>query len=278
MSAAHHDAFLDALADAGLAMHKPALEIDGTLHRYRVAGDKSGSLNGWYVFHDETKPFGAFGSWKTGQSCTWSAEKPERMTPAERQAMAARQQAARAALAAETERVQAAAAIRAVRLWDRANVASGAHPYLARKQVQSYGLKDLRGQLVVPVRDADGKLWSLQFIGADGKKTFLTGGRKRGCYHAIGRPSSLLCVCEGYATGATIYEATGHATAVAFDAGNIKPVAVALRAKFPALPMVICADNDDQTPGNPGVTAAKEAARAARAAVAIPRFMEVANV
>lgn len=270
--------FVAAMMAAGLPMQKNGVIADGGLHRFRVEGDKPGSMNGWYVLHLDDKSFGAFGSWKTGQSCTWSAEKPETMTPAERQAMAARHQAARAALAAETERVQAAAALRALRLWDRANVASGAHPYLARKQVQSYGLKDLRGQLVVPVRDADGKLWSLQFIGADGKKTFLTGGRKRGCYHAIGRPSSVLCVAEGYATGATIYEATGHATAVAFDAGNIKPVAVALRAKFPALPMVICADNDDQTPGNPGVTAAKEAARAARAAVAIPRFMEVANV
>ena len=120
------------------------------------------------------------------------------------------------------------------------------------------------------------------FIGADGRKTFLTGGRKRGCYHAIGRPSRALCICEGYATGATIYQTTGHATAVAFDAGNIEPVARAIRSKFPRLAMVICADNDTETEaagkGNPGLMAASKAARAVGAALAVPQFGGVAHV
>jgi putative DNA primase/helicase len=266
------DAFLVAMADSGLAMHKPSIIADGQIHRFRVEGDKSGTTNGWYSFHNDAKPFGAFGSWKTGQSHTWTAAKPESMTAAERQAMAERQRAARAAHAAETAKVQAEAAARALRLWERAKPATGDHPYLAHKAVQAYGVRDLRGQLVIPLRDVDGKLSSLQFIGADGKKTFLTGGRKRGCYHAIGRPCGVLCICEGYATGATIYAATGHATAIAFDAGNLKPVAISLRTKFPDLPLVICADNDIKTSGNPGVTAAREAARAVGAALAIPEF------
>ncbi|MBK7463038.1 MAG: hypothetical protein IPJ50_10300, partial [Betaproteobacteria bacterium] len=58
------------MADAGLAMHKPALLGDGALHRYRVVTDKAGSTNGWYALHLDEKPFGAFGSWKTGQSDT----------------------------------------------------------------------------------------------------------------------------------------------------------------------------------------------------------------
>ena len=84
MIADHEAAFLRAMSDAGLAMLKPALIGDGVLHRYRVEGDKAGSLNGWYVLHMDDKPFGAFGSWKTGQSCSWSAERREAMTPAER--------------------------------------------------------------------------------------------------------------------------------------------------------------------------------------------------
>jgi len=117
-------------------------------------------------------------------------------------------------------------------------------------------------------------LHSLQFIGPDGRKTFLTGGRKRACYHAIGRPVRVLCLAEGYATGATVYQATGHATAVAFDAGNLLPVAQALRAKFPGLELVVCADNDHATPGNPGLTAAAQAAQAVHAVLAYPRFGE----
>ena len=44
----------------------------------------------------------------------------------------------------------------------------------------------------------------------------------------------------------------GRAVAVCFSAGNLQPVATALRAKFPGLCLIVCADND-QSPGNPGV-------------------------
>lgn len=272
------DTFLAALADAGLAMHKPALDPDGHLHRYRVDGDKAGSSNGWYVLHLDDKPFGAFGSWKTGQTQAWTADKPESMTSAERQSLQVRLTAARAARAAEQMAIHAEAAKRAARLWERAVPASNDHPYLARKQVGAFGIRALRNQIVIPLRTAGGALASLQFIAADGRKTFLTGGRKRGCYHAIGRPEAALCICEGYATGATIYQSTGHATAIAFDAGNLLPVAKALRAKFPHMCMVIAADNDTETEGNPGLTAATVAARAVGAALAVPQFEMVTNV
>ena len=278
MSADHSAAFLMAMADAGLAMHKPALIADAGLHRYRVATDKAGSTNGWYVLHLDEKPFGAFGSWKTGQSETWTAAAASTITDAERKAFAVRMAAAKQARDAEQAAVHAAAGKRALGLWNRAKPANNDHPYLVRKQVHAFGIRDLRGQLVIPLRNAEGNLCSLQFIGADGRKTFLTGGRKRGCYHAIGRPSVALCICEGYATGATIYQATGHATAIAFDAGNIEPVALAIRRKFPRLPMVVCADNDTETPGNPGLTAATKAARAVGAALAVPQFAGGAHV
>ena len=128
------------------------------------------------------------------------------------------------------------------------------------------------------MRDVDGELHSLQFILPDGGKRFLTGGRKRGCYYGIGRPAGALCICEGYATAASIYEATGYATACAFDAGNLLPVAEALRAKFPRLSLVIAADNDSEAAGNPGLTAATAAARAVGAAVAVPDFGRAGHV
>lgn len=278
MMRSHADAFTLAMADAGFSMHKPEVVGDGKLHRYRVQGDKSGSSNGWYVFHLCDKPYGAFGSWKAGHSCTWSAENPESMSAADREMYRQRMREAAAARDAEQRLVQAAAAKRALDLWEKAKPADGNHAYLVKKRVQAYGLRLLRQQLVVPLRDVDGALHSLQFIAGDGRKTFLTGGRKRGCYHAIGKPAAALCICEGYATGATIFQATGNATAVAFDAGNLQSVAKALRQKFPRLTLVIAADNDMETPGNPGVTAAKEAARAVGGVLAIPKFGEVAHV
>ncbi len=270
--------FAEALADAGLAMHKGRPVADGRLHRYRVAGDKSGSVNGWYVLHQPEKPFGAFGSWKTGQSETWTAAAPSSMTDAERSALQARMIEAKRARDAEEEAVHTTVRQQAERLWEKAKLPDGMQLYLQKKAVPAYGVRLLRQQIVVPLRDVNGVLHSLQFIGEDGRKTFLTGGRKRGCYHAIGRPETALCICEGYATGATIYQSTAIATAVAFDAGNLQPVAMALRRKFPRLTFVIAADNDTETPGNPGLTAATAAARAIGAGLAVPKFSKGVRV
>lgn len=270
--------FINALQASGLAMHCPAsLVADSRLHRYRVDGDKAGSKNGWLVLDLGFPAHGAFGSWKTGQSHTWRPEQQTNLTDDEREVLARRAESARAARLAEQTSVHASARDRAAKLWQRAQPAVDSHPYLARKGVPAYGVRDLRGQLVIPLRAEDGTLHSLQFIAADGRKTFLTGGRKRGCYHGIGKPDAALCICEGYATGATVYQATGIATAVAFDAGNLLPVARILREKFPRLAVVVAADNDTETPGNPGVTCATSAARAIGAALAVPCFRKAGN-
>ena len=94
----------------------------------------------------------------------------------------------------------------------------------------------------------------------------------KGCYHAIGKPSGKLIVCEGFATGATIHEATGEAVAVAFNAGNLGAVAYALHKKYPELAIVIAADDDHKTDGNPGLTSAKSAALAVGGFVVAPQF------
>ncbi len=264
--------FTRAMEDSGLSIHNGEVVGDGALHRARAVGDRAGSLNLWYVLHLDDKPFGAFGSWKTGQSCTWTASRPETMTPAERGALAARIAEAKRARDAEQVKVQAEAAARAARLWRKSRPASNQHPYLARKCVQAYGIRLLGQSLLIPLRDVSGQLHSLQFIMPGGEKRFITGGRKRGCYYAIGRPVDALCIAEGYATAATIYEATGHATACAFDAGNLEPVARALRGKFPGLRLILCADNDQETENNPGVRYAESAARAVRGLLAVPTF------
>src|SRR5690606_19668878 len=142
--------------------------------------------------------------------------------------------------------------------------------YLVTKQVKSHGLRLYKETLVVPMRDSRGLLHSLQFIDGDGNKRFLSGGRKYGCYFAIGGAGEAFCIAEGYATGATVYESTGLSMAVAFDAGNLMPVAQAIRSKFPEAEITLCADNDKNTPGNPGLTKAKEAAVAVGALLAVP--------
>jgi putative DNA primase/helicase len=127
---------------------------------------------------------------------------------------------------------------------------------------------------LVPIRDGS-TLHGLQFIGADGEKRFKSGTDKRGHYYSIGgRPTKVLYLAEGYATAASIYEATGEPVAVCFDAGNLHPVLSALRQKMPKIQMVICADNDRYGDTNTGVIKATEAAQAEGALLAIPKFPE----
>jgi len=271
------DHFRQALATAGLAPHGDlSLAGDGKLQRYRIEGEKAGSRNGWAVLYSHPVMAGAFGSWKTGESHTWCERTSKPPTPAERAELQRHMKAAQAARAAELANVQASARERAAKLWATAHPATNAHPYLQRKQIGAYGIRQLRDMLVIAARDVHGQLHTLQFISADGSKRFLTGGRIVGCYFAIGRPVDSMLLCEGLATASTLHHATGRAVAVAFNCGNLVAVAKALRGKFPTLRLIVCADNDFQTPGNPGVTHARAAAQAVGGFLAVPRFTEVA--
>lgn len=193
------------------------------------------------------------------------------LTPAERKAYARRMDALRAQHDAEQLARQAEAATQAAIRWSSSKPATE-HPYLTTKGVQSHGLRIDRQSLLIPLRDSKGTLQSLQTIGPDGDKRFLPGGRVKGCYHSIGKPAGRLVIAEGYATAATVHEDTGHAVAVAFNSGNLLHVAQALRAKYPEAVLVLAADDDWQTPGNPGRTAATEAARAVSGLLAVPDF------
>lgn len=268
--------FFDAMRSSGLEPAKDLDLPDGRLVRFRVMGDKAGSKNGWAVLHHYPIQAGAFGSWKTGESHTWQAAQFASLDPSARAELQRQRRAMQQARAEEEAKVRAEAAAKAARLWERAKPATDSHPYLVAKQVRAYGVRQLREMLLIPARDEQGRLHTIQFVATDGSKRFLTGGRIRGCYCAIGRPADVLLVCEGYATAATLHQATGHATAAAFSAGNLEPVARALRAKFPRLALVLAADNDP-TPGNPGLSAALAAARAVGGRVAVPTFPEVAH-
>jgi putative DNA primase/helicase len=268
--------FQDAMASAGLRPHKPIdLHSDGKIRRYRIEGDKAGSTNGWAVLHDGPVPFGAFGSWKTGETHTWREATSKPLTAAERADIQQRTKAMHLARDRELETVRAEARIKAGKLWGRARPATNSHPYLQRKRVNAYGLRQLRDALLIPGRDVNGTLHTLQFISADGTKRFLTGGRIAGCYFSIGKPVDRLLLAEGLATASTLHMATGAAVAVCFSAGNLLAVAQALRGKFPRLRLVLCADFDGATPGNPGLTKAQEAARAVGGFLAVPRLREV---
>lgn len=263
------DQFMSAIEAAGMVA-PTTIHDDGKLHRFSPTG-KRGDDAGWYVLHLDGVPAGSFGDWRSGESQNWCAKADHDMSEAERQGMRERIKAAQRMRDSETTRRHGETASTALVLWEAAFPAL-AHPYLTAKGVKPHGIRADGHQLFVPMRDTTGKLHSLQTIAPDGTKRFMPGGRVRGCYHAIGKPSGRLIVCEGYATAASLYTATGDAVAVAFNTGNLQAVALALRAKYPCLTIVIAADDDWKTPGNPGLTAARQAAQAVGGKVAVPDF------
>lgn len=191
--------------------------------------------------------------------------------------------------ASARQAAEAKAAERATSLWQRAKPAPFEHGYLQAKGIAAEGVRLLpagRGMpetLLVPLFDADGRLWSVQRIyaegGADGQpvtwsKRHLKDGRKRGCFLLLGTPGARVLVCEGYATGVSLYACSGLAVAVAFDAGGLATVAGILRERWPSADVVVAADNDAFKEGNPGLTAARRAADRAGVRVAFPIFQD----
>lgn len=232
----------------------------------------------------------------------WKPSKPYTPpTPEQRAELEAERIAAEKAHAEIVKRQHKDAADKANIIWDAA-AECVSHPYLTRKAVKSHGLRvgrwtredrdgnlwlDIPDALLIPIKDGK-KIVSIQAIFSDKNnpakrdKDFLTGGKKRGCFFAIGQPVEIngdtkIIICEGYATGATIHEATGCAVIVAFDAGNLESVAVRVRKGYPHAEIIIAADNDQFTEGNPGIKYANVAAKSAGGFVIIPDFDDLIN-
>lgn len=265
------DQFQSAITAAGLPPPE-AIQGDGQLRRYSTNGKRS-DQSGWLVLHiDADIAAGAFGCWRAGIQQTWCSKDVSTLTPNQRSAHLQRMQAIAQQREADKAQRQQEAAVVAVKRWEAAVPAAAEHPYLARKGIQAHGIKAEGESLLVPLRDVSTTLHSLQAIGLEGNKRFQLAGRIKGCYFAIGKPKGLLIVCEGFATGASIHEASGHAVACAMNAGNLLEVAQALHSKYPQLRLMLAADDDWKTDSNPGLTKAREAAQAVGALLALPRF------
>ena len=265
------DQFRAALAGRGILPKGGEVIADGRLHRCDAEG-RGGKGDAAYLLHLDGVPAGGFENWRDGFGWeNWRADTDRTLSPAEEAAHRAKLENSRRERELEELKRKATARKRALSVFEDAAFCDS-HPYTVRKGIQPHGARLQGDRLVLPLRDADGTVHSLQFIGADGAKRYLTGGRKAGCYFDIGEPDGVLCVAEGFATGASIHEATGYAVAVAFDAGNLAAVAKALRKKHPDLRLILCADDDHLTAGNPGISKATDAALSTGARLAVPDF------
>jgi putative DNA primase/helicase len=258
-------------------------QIDGKIHRFKVDGDKGGRKSGWVTaFQNNLRNGGEifyggmFGNYRTQLKETFSTAR-EKMSAEDRKFLQDKMAKAQKAHRDSVQKLQEETALRVGELWDALDI-EGPSDYLVRKQIADCPDLNIRfngiGDFYVKVQDIEGKVWSLQRIlskpDSQGRtKLFEYGGRVEGCFNIIGdiEGQPVLYVAEGFATAATIHKATGATVVCAFNAGNLKSVATALRKKGPNQVIVICGDDDqwtyrpDKSKWNPGREAAEEAGR-----------------
>lgn len=282
--------FLEAIRAAGLD-YAGDIIANGDIQRIKVNGDRNSST--WYVLHPDHPAAGAFGDYKRDIKENWCAVGSESLTEEERAERDQKWKVQREARQALEAHHAAAAAQRAQAILDANPPATDDHPYLVAKRVKAYpglkvgdwpkGRRIIQNCLLIPLRRLDGSLTTLEAIfptidpEIGRNKDLLYRGKKPGAMFIIGdlSTSRVILIAEGYATAASLHEATSYATVMAIDAGNLQPVMNALAALYPDKPRLICADNDRHTDDNPGLAKARAAARASHSLPpAIPEFRQ----
>ena len=274
-------AFRQVMLEAGLT--PPGDIVPGKLYRFPGVGKGRGNTAGRCMLFPD-----GLGGWfqdlsNGGEIIYWRAERDKPMTAEQRREHERLLAEARAAAERERKEREAKAAKMAWEILDAAKDDVAGHLYARRKKVPLGDLakrgpwpqRGWKDAILVPLYDKDGQLTTVSAINEDGEKDLLAGGRKRGCFHPIGKfrgTTGPVLIGEGVATVAAACEATGYPGVVAVDAGNLEPVAKAVRELAPKAEIVILAD-DDQRPdrsGNPGIEMATRAAGAVGGRMALP--------
>lgn len=157
------------------------------------------------------------------------------------------------------------AAVRQAReRWIAADPSYTSHPYLSAKGIRPHGTR-LEGALIlVPLHGVDGKIQSLQTIDARGHKLFCSDLPTAAGMYVLGSriadAAAPVLVCEGFATGASLHEATGRTVVVGFNAGNLVKVAERLVSAHPGVAWIVAGDDDRGKAKNVGREAAIAAA------------------
>ncbi|HIB7409843.1 TPA: LPD7 domain-containing protein [Escherichia coli] len=272
--------FRQVLENAGLVLEKDP-EMDGEIHRVPTRDDRRGSQSGAYKAYLDGRPSGWYRDYRSADNSptTWTFSRAENIDPLARLHLKASAQQNRD----EKER----------KLQQQYNKQAGyarsylnglpqatAHEYLTRKGIRAApGVRlNNKNELVIPFSNGRGEIRSYQRIPVTGGKDarILKGSEKSGNWFAFGTPENgrPLLFAEGYATAASLHEATGHPVLMTIDADNMINVAKNARKIWTDSPFVFCADNDHQRKINKGVSSAKKAAASTHGEVIIPAFTE----
>ena len=246
--------------------------MNGVIQRYRVQNDRPSQTSGAYcIYTDNGWPIGWARDWHDDKNVEWfyktdglNQEQKDYLNSPDFKAKVER---VKKKWDAELKIQHDKAAETAKRIIETAPEAPENHPYLQKKNVYPYGLKADGDKLIVPLRDIDGNIRSLQWIFPNGDKRFFEGSKTAGVLFSVGLDllkyeqysKSPILVGEGYATMATVHELTGYPCVAAMNCRNLYNIAEALKSKYPKQNIILLADNDHLTEGNPGLTCAYNA-------------------
>lgn len=246
-----HKTFEDALAAFGM-VGVTAVPDDGMFHRYAMSGKRAGDKSGWAIkFSDGAGIYNCWSYPDGHEGIYWhpSGKEYKELSEKDRKLADSRREDVRNKRRELNEQVAA----RSLLIWNDCVEALG-NEYLSTKKVGAFGVRqNSKGELIVPVRDFSGKIWSLQRIYPNEKrdgfdKSYSFGGVLSHNMHRIEGGDDII-LCEGYATGASIHMATGSTVIVCFDAGNMEKVA----EQFKNVPKVrVAADRDKEEKGAKG--------------------------
>lgn len=276
--------FLNRIKSAGVLEN--AVIADGQKHRISVEGDKGKEQSGFYVLHSDGVANGYFMNNRTGEEIKWNSKENSynSMTPEEKAEMKALYQARKAEREQEdkilTEKAEKALY---AKFMNKETVSE--HTYLSNKMIEPtsniYAGQD--NTITIPLFNVDGRLKSAQYIDADGNKRFAKNTNKVGAFHIVDgnaadlKSATSIIIAEGYATAASINEAVkepGLKVIAAMSANNLEHTVKAITEKYPAINIVIAADNDlENKVGNIGLNAAKNVSEKYKnVTVAIPKI------
>jgi phage/plasmid primase-like uncharacterized protein len=255
--------FIEAMADHDL--DPGDIIADGIIHRFPTWGDKSGEASGAYWHNGNVGWFQDHRTMKSARIVKGTLSEADK-------------EALKGSFNGNGQKVSREALEAGIReIWQAGTKPEG-HPYLLKKQIPVvHGIKQYDGKLIIPLFGIDGELNGLQNIDADGRKLFLTGTRKRGSFFSI-VGSETVVICEGFATGVSIHEATGYSITVALDAGNLEPVAKQICNKVGSDKVIVAGDRDSwkiaEGKRDVGTESAKKAAAATGARLVFPVFQK----
>ncbi|EJD9082981.1 hypothetical protein Q3R78_004463 [Salmonella enterica] len=273
--------FAQKLEDAGFILPDNGLpEMDGKRHRVATEGDKPGTKSGIYQGYLDGRPAGWYQNHRSSEGkVNWTSTGTYQYDPVEaiKQRALTAQKRWNREIKAHDDYARIAKTLSSQ--WSKMPDAPDTHAYLARKGVTaSAGVKlDKYDNLVIPLRNTDSELRSLQYIKPDGTKNLKKGAEKTGNYFVVGgelNPQVPLLYAEGYATAASLHQATGMPVIMTVDAGNMVTVSRKLSELYPDSAHIILGEDDFTKDDNKGLNKAREAAEAIGGTYIIPQFTE----